>query len=124
MTATDQTGGRVGRPRSEARAALASAAVWWTQLRRDAPLIGVDGQPLAGATWPELRQKACLARGHGAQVLKNMVRAGELRRIGRTLPEGAERAIGVYAPAKLLAPQWAGFAPVARAVAAMARTPA
>jgi hypothetical protein len=121
---TNNRQARVGRPRSEARAALAAAAAWWGALRRDEPLQGLDGQPLIGATWPELRQKACLARGHGAQVLKNMVHAGELRRIGRTLPAGADRAIGVFALAKPIEPHSAAFAPVAEAVEAMARTPA
>ena len=110
-----------GRPRSKSRTALADAAHWWYRQRVDAPLVSVEGKPLIGATWAELREKASLARGHGAQVLKNMVRAGELRRIGRALPDGAERALGVYAPTKLPEPRWL-FAPAAQAVDAMARS--
>lgn len=113
---------RGGRPRSEAREALAAAARWWQGQRRVSPLEGLDGELLIGATWYELRQRACLARGHGAQVLKNMVRDGELCRIGRTIVEGYDRPMGVYAPAEAALPRWAqSLDVVEEALGAMAR---
>lgn len=110
-----------GRPRSEAREALAAAARWWQGQRTYSPLEGLDGELLIGATWYELRQRACLARGHGANVLKNMVRDGELRKIGRTMVEGYDRAMGVYAPCEPELPRWAQG--LDDAMAAITRTP-
>lgn len=87
-----------------------------------APLEGLDGELLIGATWHELRQRACLGRELNGQVLKNMVRAGELRRIGRVLAYGLPRPVGVYAPADPPLPGWAAaFDALGDAVDAMAR---
>lgn len=109
-----------GRPRGELREALAAAAAWWQQQRQMAPLRGTQGEELVGATWPELRQRACLARGVGVVVLKNMVRAGELARVGKVPVAGYPRPLGVYAPARRsVAPQT--LDDVQRALVAMVR---
>lgn len=110
----------IGRPRGEERLALLAAAAWWAQQRRVQPLVGVDGRPLAGATWPELMQRAQLAWRTGRVVLDNAVRAGELEALGRAEVPGQRRPLNVYAP--LTTPRWAsGFESVDAAMAAMCR---
>lgn len=111
-----------GRPRSEERRALVEAARWFAQQRLTAPLLDANGQPLVGATWPELMQRAQLAWVAGRGVLDNAVRAGELLPQGKTEVPGFDRLLTVYAPAPDSAVRWAGgFDDVSEAFAAMCR---
>lgn len=113
---------RRGRPRGEVRKAIADAVRWYAAQRMVQPLKGLDGQPLAGATWPELMQRACVSWDDSAQTIKDMVRGRELLKLGRTVAQGYTRPLTVYAPAAELDPAWAkGWASVQEAMAAMCR---
>ena len=113
---------RRGRPRGDIRQALADAARALATERATRPLRGLDGNPLAGATWPELMQRSCTSWQTSAQVIKDMVRGRELAKLGRVQVDGFSRPLTVYAPAPGLAPDWArGFESVDQAVAAMCR---
>lgn len=113
---------RTGRPRGEIRQAVADAARKLATERTAAPLQGLDGSPLVGATWPELMQRSCTSWTASARVIKDMVRGRELAKLGRVRVEGFGRPLTVYAPAAGLAPDWArGHDSVREAFEAMCR---
>jgi hypothetical protein len=113
---------RRGRPAGEVRRAVADAARRIAQERAQAPILGVDGKPIAGATWPELMAAAKLSWKESATTIKNMVRGRELQPVGRVQVEGYERPLQAYAPAAGLDPHWArGFDAVQQAMQVMCR---
>jgi hypothetical protein len=113
---------RRGRPAGEVRKAVADAARRITQEREAAPILGVDGKPVAGATWPELMSAARLSWKESATTIKNMVRGRELQPVGRVRVDGYDRPLKAYAPAQGLDPHWArGFDTVQQAMQAMCR---
>lgn len=113
---------KTGRPRGEIRQAVANAAQALARERAAAPLRGLDGQPLVGATWPELMRRSLTSWDQSAQVIKDMVRGRELAKLGRVRVDGYQRPLTVYAPTPGLAPAWArGHDTVRQAFEAMCR---
>lgn len=85
------------RPAGELRLALRSAA----------PPLSLDGQPVAGASYlalaATLAQRGMLSLQAPSELqlvhrtVKNMVQAGELRRVGDARVVGKRRKLGLYA---------------------------
>lgn len=86
-----------GRPKGEERLALAAAARDWQAERRDMPLISTAGERLVGATGLELMHRARVGRHVSARVLCNMVRAGEMVKLGKVRTDKVLRPLTVYA---------------------------
>lgn len=53
-----------------------------------------------GATWRDLAAAACVGLAAAATTVKNMVRAGELVKVGHRRTPGARRPMALYAPAQ------------------------
>ena len=87
---------RMGRPQGEARQAIAAALRWFIEQRRAAPLTGLDGTPLVGATWPEIMRRSGTSWELSAETIDNMTRAGELAKLGKTRVQGNARPLTVY----------------------------
>ena len=66
--------------------------------RQAEPLRGLDGAPVVGATWFELRQRAQVDTVAGRQTLDNALRAGYLAAVGKVRVAGAARPLFAYAP--------------------------
>lgn len=94
MTTQSSVGGR---PRGEARLAIKAALEWFEAQRRVSPLVGSDGEPLIGATWPELMQKTGTSWKLCSSTLSNLLRAGELIEVGRVRMKRRGRPLNVYA---------------------------
>ncbi len=88
----------MSRPSGVLRVELRAAAGRLLQQRMAAPLVGLDGQPVMGATWREIAAEAQVGWEAARGCVKNMVRSGELAMVGLVREEHSARAVGVYAP--------------------------
>lgn len=78
---------RAGRPRSDVRDGLLAAA-------------GALALEQGGATWPEIVAHSGLQLGReaGRVHVQNMLRAGDLEKVGERAVAGSRRPMGLYAP--------------------------
>lgn len=86
------------RPLGDVSVALLVAAQRLQSTREAQPLVGLDGQPLVGATWREIAGAGMVGWDAARDSVKNLVRSGHLQLVGLVREEHSNRPVGVYAP--------------------------
>jgi hypothetical protein len=107
----------MARPQGEIRQALAGAA---ERLVIERGLV-VDGTAVDGVTWRDMAAAAQVGWDVARITVKDMARAGDLARIGKTKPAGSDRWMTVFVPATMVGddawPQpWGGIEALASAM--------